>query len=299
MTQSLDDIRKKIDALDDKIHDLLMDRAALVADISEIKKKTKTPTVQPAREAKLIRRLLARHRGPLPEATIVKIWRELIGAASVLQTNIKISVSADPAQSHTWDMAKEYFGTVVNLNKVSAPIAAISAVREDESMFAVVPWPQDGEAAPWWQHLMNREQEMRIVCAMPFGLDKDHTGTQNRALVISKSDFVASGEDRTFVVLKLPRDVSRAKVIDVFKEQKLNVLSIATRKISNDMDESMHLVEVDDYLTEDDDRMKKFAEKFDGQNVKSAVIGGYPVPPTYKAVPKKTEEIKKTAQNDL
>jgi chorismate mutase / prephenate dehydratase len=289
MSARLEDIRKKIDALDDKIHDLLMERADLIVDVSAEKRKNKTPIVQPAREAKMIRRLLARHRGPLPEAAIVKIWRELVGAVSLLQTGLKVSVSVDPAHAYTWDMAKEYFGSVLPMTKTSAPIVSISAVREDEATFAVVPWPQDGETAPWWQHLMNREQDMHIVCAMPYGIAKDQAaGGQNRALVISKTDFSPSGEDRSFVVLKIERDVSRAKIIDVFKEQKLQVLSITTRK-NDGVSESLHLVEVDDYLTEEDDRLKKFAEKFDGMNVKTAVVGGYPVPPVYKTAEKKPD----------
>ncbi len=300
MSQTLEDIRKKIDALDDKIHDLLMERAELIVDVSAAKKKTNTPIVQPAREAKMIRRLLKRHRGPLPEAAIVKIWRELVGAVSLLQTGLKVSVSVDPAHLYTWDMAKEYFGTVLPMNKVSAPIAAISAVREDEATFAVVPWPQDGETAPWWQHLMNREQDMRVVCAMPYGIEKEQSSTtHNRALVISKTDYAPSGEDCSFIVIKIAPDVSRTKLIDVFKDLDLKVMGIATRKMTVAGDDSMHLVEVNDYLPADDERLKKFAEKFEGQNIKTAVIGGYPVPPVYKSAVKKSadalKDIKKAA----
>jgi chorismate mutase / prephenate dehydratase len=297
MSYTLEDIRKKIDALDDQIHDLLMQRADLIVDVLAAKKKTNTPIVQPAREAKMIRRLLKRHRGPLPEAAIVKIWRELVGAVSLLQTGIKVAVSNDSSHAYTWDMAKEYFGTVLPMNKMSAPIAAISAVREDEATFAVVPWPHDGETAPWWQHLMNREQDMRIVCAMPYGVEKNQSsGAQNRALIVSKTDYAPSGEDRSFIVLKIPADVSRTKLIEVFKELKLNVLSITTRKTIVAGDDSMHLVEVDDYLTSNDERLKKFSEKF--ENIKTAVIGGYPVPPIYKSIDNakvKAEDIKKTA----
>ena len=106
MSETLAEIRKKIDTLDDRIHDLLMERADLIVGVTEEKKKNNIPVVQPAREAMMIRRLLNRHRGPLPEATIVGIWRELVGAVSLLQTGLKVSVSPE---NYCWDGGQELF----------------------------------------------------------------------------------------------------------------------------------------------------------------------------------------------
>jgi chorismate mutase/prephenate dehydratase len=291
MSQKLDEIRKKIDALDDRIHDLLMERAELIVEISAEKKKTEAPTVQPSREAKVIRRILARHKGPLPEATVVKIWRELIGAASLLQKGIKISVSSDEKSSFCWDLAKDYFGAVLPMIRASAPVASISAVREDEVTFAVLPWPHDGEAMPWWQHLMNRDQNMRIVSAMPFGMPGGQpSGRQNRAVVISKTDFKSSGEDRTFVIMSIGHDISRAKIIDVFKDIKLQVLSVYTKAKSPGTSDGVHLVEVDDYLEENDERLKTITEKLNGMNARMVVVGGYPAPSLYKSAEKPAEK---------
>ncbi len=295
MSVTLEDVRKKIDALDDKIHDLLMERADLIVEVSEEKRRHKIPIVQPAREARMIRRLLARHRGPLPEAAIVKIWRELVGAVSLLQTGLKVSVAATDPQGQMWDMAKEYFGSILPMVRASAPMGAISAVREDEVSFAVVPWPQDGEPSPWWLHLMNADQNMRIVAAMPYGLPVHQgTGIQHRALVVSKTDYAPSGDDRSFIAAYLPRDVSRTRMIDVFKDFNLKVLGITTLT-TNGSPETLHLVEVDDFIAPDDERLKKFADKFEGSSVRTSVIGGYPVPPVYKHARADTRELLKAA----
>lgn len=295
MSATLEDVRKKIDALDDRIHDLLMERADLIVEVSEEKKKNKIPIVQPAREAKMIRRLLSRHRGPLPEAAIVKIWRELVGAVSLLQTGLKVSVAVTDPQGQMWDMAKEYFGSILPMVRASAPAGAISAVREDEVSFAVVPWPQDGEANPWWLHLLNTDQNMRIVAAMPYGLPvQQGTGIQHRALVVSKTDYAPSGEDRSFIAAFLPRDVSRTKLIDIFRDFDLKVLGITTQT-TNGSQETLHLVEVGDFVAPDDERLKKISEKFDGQSVRMFVLGGYPVPPVYKHARLETRELLKAA----
>ncbi len=67
MAKSVDNIRKQIDGMDDKIHDLLMQRAELVLKIGEEKRKSQVQIIQPDREILMIRRLLERHKCPLPK----------------------------------------------------------------------------------------------------------------------------------------------------------------------------------------------------------------------------------------
>lgn len=291
MSEKLEEIRKKIDSLDDRIHDLLMERADLIVDVSAEKKKAGTPVVQPAREAKMIRRLLARHRGPLPEAAIVHIWRELVGAVSLLQTGLKVSVSSGEGNAHCWDMARNYFGSVLPMTRASSQLMAVSAVRENDASFAVLPWPQDGEAGPWWQHLVNQEKEkMRIVCAMPYGVTKDQNANlKDRALVISKTDYSPSGDDRTFIALSFTKKISRAKIADVFKKLNLEALSFVTRAHPVSGEDSLHLAEVGGYVEENDSRLTEMLKEFDDPAMKATVIGGYPAPPVYRGMEKKEE----------
>ncbi|MCC7304850.1 MAG: chorismate mutase [Alphaproteobacteria bacterium] len=289
MSEKLEEIRKKIDELDNRIHDLLMERADLIVGVTEEKKKGNIPVVQPAREARMIRRLLARHRGPLPEAAIVHIWRELVGAVSLLQTGLKVAVSAENGQC--WDMARDYFGSVLPMVKVSTPLAAISAVREGEANFAVVPWPQDGESNPWWTHL---KDGIRIVCAMPYGSSiTESQDPRNRAIIVSKTDYAPSGEDNSFVIIDAAKDVSRTRIIDEFGKLKLKVLGISSRAPVS-KDHSQHLVEIDDYILDDDARLQEFSSKFTDYPLKAFVAGGYPVPPVYGKAKQERGKDKKT-----
>lgn len=290
---SLDEIRKKIDTLDNQIHDLLMERADLIIGVTEEKKKNNIPVVQPAREAIMIRRLLARHRGPLPEAAIIGIWRELVGAVSLLQTGLKVCVSAAPNDAFCWDMAKHYFGTVLPVTRATNPLMALASVRENDSNFAVVPWPQDGEQAPWWPFLLNqKEDRMRIVCALPYGSKESQmSAIRDRALVISKTDFAPSGEDHSFVALEIDGAVSRAKIQETFKSADLELTAINTLP-GGAGGRTLHFVEVNEYISEKDTQLERIAEKFNGQNARCVSLGGYPLPPVFSAA--KTEAEKKT-----
>jgi chorismate mutase len=281
MSQTLTEIRKKIDQLDDQIHDLLMERAELIVGVIDEKKKNNIPVVQPAREAIMIRRLLKRHRGPLPEATIVGIWRELVGAVSLLQTGLKVSVSSEP---YCWDMAKSYFGSVLPMVRATNSMMAISSLRENDANFAVMPWPHDGEQTAWWPFLINqKESRMRIVSALPYGTGERQFNTiQDRALVVSRTDFAPSGEDHSFLALEIAPSVSRARIVDVFKSAGLELLTLNTRQGEGIGGKNLHFIEVNNYVAEDDSQRALIEERFSDAEGRCVALGGYPVPPVFK-----------------
>lgn len=286
MSQALEDIRKKIDSIDNQVHDLLMERAALVFDIAAEKAKNKMQVVQPAREAMMLRRLLGRHQGPLPEPTIVQIWRELVGAVSLLQTGLSVIVTTkSDGTSPFWDMARNYFGSVLPMKKANSPLIAIASVRDNESYFAVMPWPEDGDTNPWWTYLMGQENDpMRIALCLPYGSENENMQGQTRALVVSKIDFKSSGDDRSFVALELTSDVSRGKIVDVLKKIDLEVLSLHTKASPNS---SLHLLELKSFIASDDvESLKKIQDAFDSNCLRCVSMGGYPAPPVFK---KKTQ----------
>jgi chorismate mutase/prephenate dehydratase len=284
MSDKLKDIRRKIDTLDDKIHDLLMERASLVSDVAAEKKKKNLQVVHPAREAVMIRRLLARHKAPLPEAAVVRIWRELVGAVSLLQSGLHVCVAVPEGREEFWDMARNYFGSVIPMRRVSEPLYGVASVREDESSFAVLPWPEDNDAKAWWSYLLEQgENPMRIVGALPYGCEeKDKSTAQSRALILSKSEFMESGEDHSFVAVSVEPSVSRGRIFDVLNEMGAQPLSIHTKVSDGAGQPSIHLVEVNVFMEEGDERLKKLEEKFEEYQARCILVGGYPVPPTYK-----------------
>ena len=63
---SLEDIRKKIDEVDSRLMDLLSDRAELVHQVGEIKKKEGLQIYAPEREDALLKKLLEKNHGRVP-----------------------------------------------------------------------------------------------------------------------------------------------------------------------------------------------------------------------------------------
>ncbi len=283
---NVSDIRKQIDTLDNRLHDLLIERAALVLRIGEEKRRNNVQIIQPDREIVMIRRLLARHKGPLPKEAIVRIWRELVGAVSLLQTGLKVVVCApdDHTGLHYWDMAKDYFSSVLPMQKVSNPLSALSMVRENEVTFAVVPWPEDELHNPWWGFLLDEtgDHAMRIVARLPLG---DRTACdstpEHRALVVARLKYEESGEDRTFMGLEIDEAISRGRVVDKAREIGMDVTALYTCP-GFGPGKKLHLIEADGFYSVDEEWSRTLLAALGDADGKCLSLGGYPVPPVYE-----------------
>ena len=84
--KKLDTLRGDINSLDDKILDLLKQRAEIVTEIGE-QKKSKTDIVDVQREQKVLDRLLQNSKTKYSKDSIVRIWREIFQASTKLQEN--------------------------------------------------------------------------------------------------------------------------------------------------------------------------------------------------------------------
>ena len=84
-------IRDQIDRLDADIHRLLIDRSSVIDELIRIK-GTSAPgaAFRPDREADMMRRMVMRHEGRLPLATVEHIWREIITVFTAMQAPFSV-----------------------------------------------------------------------------------------------------------------------------------------------------------------------------------------------------------------
>lgn len=289
----LDGIRQKIDTLDNTIHDLLMERADLITGIAEEKRKQGIPIIQPAREARMIRRLMKRHRGPLPEETIVRIWRELVGSVSLLQTGLSVAVYSPPTQPEYWDMAKDYFGSVLPMHRAATPVSALGLLRDNKVNFVVLPWPEIDSETPWWSMLVEGgNSDLKIMQRLPYG-DKENFSYGNfPSLVVAKVGFDTSDDDHSFVALYLDPNISRTRILDKSKASGLNPVGLYSRREKVMPPKAWHLLEVSEYMGLDDARLKELPGLMGDADGKCVCLGGYPSPLQYSS---KKDSEKKSA----
>ena len=84
-------LRNKIDGLDSELVRLLNERAEVAKAIGEIKAKAGLPVYRPEREAEVLKKICGKNEGPLPNESLVAIWREVMCACRGLESELKVA----------------------------------------------------------------------------------------------------------------------------------------------------------------------------------------------------------------
>ena len=143
---SLDSIREQIDALDTELLKLLNERADLVHQVGEIKKKDGIEIYAPEREESLLKRLAEKSEGRLTEDSIRAIYREIMSAALSLEEDLKIAYLG-PQGTWTHQAAISKFGHSVNYSAQESLSAVFDKVARKKADYGVVPIENSTEGA--------------------------------------------------------------------------------------------------------------------------------------------------------
>lgn len=276
MTQdnpSLDRLRRDIDRIDDKLHDLIMERAALVERIAAAKSDDGI-ALRPGREAQVLRRLASRHAGPFPKAALVRMWRELMGALVGLQRPFSIACFQPERGAGYIELARNHFGVAWPLTVQTSPGQVVRMVADGQASVGVVPLPVASDAEPWWLSLTSDAENLpRVVARLPF-MAPDRAEALE-ALVIACRPRDDSGDDGTLVAIETQPDVSRDRMRALLVAAGLEpTAQIATQRTE---DMWLHLVEVPGHIGADDPRFDQLVGAKDPVR-QVRVIGGYAVP---------------------
>jgi len=143
---NLDDIRKQIDSLDTELLDLLSRRADLVHEVGVVKKRDGLQIYAPEREDALLRRLIEKNAGRLPEKSIRAIFREIMSAALALEDDLKIAYLG-PEGTWTHQAAIKKFGHSVNYSAQPNFADVFDQVARRRADYGVVPIENSTEGA--------------------------------------------------------------------------------------------------------------------------------------------------------
>lgn len=112
--QRIEQLRVLIDAVDDELLQLLSRRAALTIEVGAVKRASGATTefYRPEREARILRRLLAANPGPLPDAALARVMREIISTCLSLEHALRIAYLG-PEGTYTHAAVLKHFGSAV------------------------------------------------------------------------------------------------------------------------------------------------------------------------------------------
>jgi chorismate mutase / prephenate dehydratase len=136
----LDEVRSRIDSIDEKIHDLINDRARLaqIVGISKTRDGRTVDFYRPEREAQVLRMARERNNGPLRDEEVLRLFREIMSACLAQQEPLKVAFLG-PEGTFTQTAVLGHFGHSVR----ALPLASIDEVFHEveaaNADFGVVP----------------------------------------------------------------------------------------------------------------------------------------------------------------
>jgi chorismate mutase / prephenate dehydratase len=253
-------IRRRIDAIDDKLLDLLMDRARAMADVQAAKGGAAGVLARPGREIAILRRLIARREGALPADLVVRIWRDTMTSFTRLQGPFAIGTL-----DKLVDLARRHYGLAAPLVEVGTPGTLFAKLVDGAVQLALFPSPEDSAQA-WWLRLAPGDAQ--ILARLPV----DGTETQPGAMVVGRQAFAPSGDDRSLVILESTEAQSRPKIAKRFAGARLEFMRVLAEIEDG---QGVHtLCLCGGAIAPDDPRLTDLA----GRDGRARLAGGYALP---------------------
>ena len=144
-------LRKRIDTIDEKILDLISERAACAQTVAQVKQKSlpadaKPVFYRPEREAWVLKHIMELNQGPLDNEEVARLFREIMSACLALEEPLRVAYLG-PEGTFTQAAALKHFGHSV----ISVPMAAIDEIFREVAagavQFGVVPVENSTEGA--------------------------------------------------------------------------------------------------------------------------------------------------------
>jgi chorismate mutase len=173
-TPSLGDLRAEIDRIDEAMHRLLMERGDIIESLIAVKKTQESGSAfRPAREAEMMRRLVARHHGILPLDTAESIWRVIIATFTFVQSPFLLHADLSAGDAHMRDSARFHFGFTVPFEPHMGAAGVVAAVSDSKGDLGLVPAFAATGAGAWWTAL-EFDTAPKIIARLPFVGRPDH-----------------------------------------------------------------------------------------------------------------------------
>ncbi|HSH27276.1 MAG TPA: chorismate mutase, partial [Wenzhouxiangella sp.] len=136
----LDQVRQKIDSLDERIQALIAERADLAQAVRSAKGEAATPAAyyRPDREAQVLRRVIERNDGPLADSVMLRLFREIMSACLAQQEPLRVAFLG-PEGTFTQQAVFTQFGHSVSASSETGIDEVFRRVQGGEVDFGVVP----------------------------------------------------------------------------------------------------------------------------------------------------------------
>lgn len=274
--ESLASLRQQIDALDDKIIALLVERVGLIDKVGELKRKlypNQCP-IRPGREAEMVRRIVGKFKEtPFDTAGAAAMWRLLIGTSTCIESPLTVSVYAPGGNDAYYSLAREYFGPAPATARQPHVNRVIGDVVEGKAYIGILPVLAAGDGSAWWKSLM-AEGTPKIFAHLPFFYQGTPNPSAPAAFAIARIAPEPTGDDVSLIVIDADHNVSQSRLQGLFAQSKAEARWIDIT--SPDHATRRHLLEINAFVTPE--FMKPIADALGASLIKVYYLGAYAAP---------------------
>lgn len=256
--------RARIDAMDERISQLLIERTAIIAEVAALKAAhwPGRNHIRPAREGQMHQAVARRFAGTdIPPIAALGIWRQMIGAATSLESPLK-AVSLIHQPHHAW-LAREYFGVGVG-NRSEASLAdMLEVMQQGEANILLLP---AAESSDWWRDaLLFKSHGLHVFATLPVTTQPMPLGVAP-ALALAPVQPEPSGDDRSYLVLVTHAAVEASELASVLPAHVISA------------DSTHHLLVVDGFITEASAEYTALTHALGARLLSLTVLGAHPLP---------------------
>ena len=138
--KKLQSLRDRIDKLDQQIQSLINERGVVAQEVAKLKESSGKDTAfyRPEREAQVLREILARNSGPIPDEEMARLFREIMSVCLALEMPMTIGYLG-PEGTFTQAAALKHFGHSVRTVALDTLDDVFREVESGSAHYGVVP----------------------------------------------------------------------------------------------------------------------------------------------------------------
>ncbi|MBX2845238.1 MAG: prephenate dehydratase [Saprospiraceae bacterium] len=162
---SLEDLRARIDNLDNDLIELLDQRMQVIKEVGELKRHQQSGIYRPEREKVIVDRLYERSKGLLSKAAIEAIFLEIFAVSRTLELPEKVAYLG-PEGSFTHQAAENRFGATGSYFPLKTIKGVFDAIDSGRAVFGVIPIENNQAGAVTETIELLSERDVKIVAEM-------------------------------------------------------------------------------------------------------------------------------------
>lgn len=206
--KELQKLRRQIDDIDDRILELLNQRAEVVIAVGKAKEGQSREFYVPSRERAIYERLISANAGHFPAEGIRRVFREIISASLSLEQPLKVAFLG-PQATYTHVAAMQQFGFSAQMVAQKSIPAVFDEVVRGRTNYGVVPVENSNEGIVSHTLDMFMESELQIIAEVLLEISHDLLSSSGRIEEVKRvvSHPQALGQCRHWLEENLPEAV--------------------------------------------------------------------------------------------